>query len=310
MNVLRATKLDSFFDRKNGWSGADGVYAYKHRGGYLFYFSDTVLSNDEEGERVNFELVHNSFALTDSLFQKASFYYDRPALLSPIDHSEFYWLMDGVKEDGALYLFALRVSEGDERAPFYLKGTDLLKIDLSDLAHLKAKVIASFSAEVIYGSAIIKEKDAYYLFCYRDTQPKETILAKTLSLDDPHFLFYQEDGTYKESSFEAKAISTFLPAETKIHHYKDRYYIAYSPNGISKEIRLTSCSQLGETLLEGELVYMCPEANDTDITYNAKIQSELSFDNHFLISYHVNSLNSKRVETTYLYRPHFLEVIL
>ena len=310
MNVLRATKLDSFFDRKNGWSGADGVYAYKHRGGYLFYFSDTVLSNDEEGERVNFELVHNSFAFTDSLFQKASFYYDRPALLSPIDHSEFYWLMDGVKEDGTLYLFALRVSEGDERAPFYLKGTDLLKIDLSDLAHLKAKVIASFSAEVIYGSAIIKEKDAYYLFCYRDTQPKETILAKTLSLDDPHFLFYQEDGTYKESSFEAKAISTFLPAETKIHHYKDRYYIAYSPNGISKEIRLTSCSQLGETLLEGELVYMCPEANDTDITYNAKIQSELSFDNHFLISYHVNSLNSKRVETTYLYRPHFLEVIL
>lgn len=310
MNVLRSTKLDSFFEKKNGWSGADGVYAYKHHGGYLFYFSDTVLSNDKDGKRVNFELIHNSFAFTDSLLQKASFYFDKPALLSPNDPSEFYWLMDGVKEDDTLYLCALRVSEGDKRAPFYLKGTDLLKIDLSDLTHLKAKVIASFSAEVIYGSAIIKEKDAYYLFCYRNKQPKETILAKTISLDDPRFLFLQKDGTYKESSSKAKVISTFLPAETKIHRYKDRYYIAYSPNGISKEIRLTSCSYLGETLLEGELVYMCPEANDTDITYNAKIQSELSSDNHFLLSYHVNSLDSKRVETTYLYRPHFLEVIL
>lgn len=309
MKAHPVKRLDALFNRKNGWSGADGVYAYKYKDGYLFYFSDTILSHDKNGLRKDYELVHNSFAYVDASFKDASFYYDRPALISPSDDS-FYWFMDATKEGDALFLFALKVKEGDEKSPFYLMGTDLLEIDLSDLNHLKAKRIASYPAGLIYGSALIKEEDAYYLFCYRDKSPKETLLAKTLSLSDPHFLFLQEDGPYLESSSKAKVISTFLPAESKIHHCNGRYYVAYSPNGISKEVRLTSFSELGETLKEGELIYLSPEANEVDITYNAKIQSDLCRDNQLIISYNVNSLDNKRVETTYLYRPHFLEVNL
>ena len=69
-------------------------------------------------------------------------------------------------------------------------------------------------------------------------------------------------------------------------------------------------TKLGEEIPPGECIYHCPEMKGEDIAYNAKIQPALSSPTRLVITYNVNSLSPKRVETTYLYRPHFLEVEL
>lgn len=301
-----AKRLEALFDRKRGANGCDGVYAYKYKNGYIFYFSDTVTTRKDNDKLVDFSLTHNSFLFLKKDFSAYKAIIGDKAVISPIENDgSYYWLMDGCIEGDELYLFALKVTDG---APFSLLGSSLLRLALSnegDILH--QEVVASFPKEIIYGSAVIKEGDYYYAFCYTNEEKKKTLLARTSSLENPHFLFLQGDGSYGESTNEALILSSFLGAENKVYHHNGRYWIAYSPYGINKKIRLTSFKKLGEPIKEGKLIYECPEMGGEDIAYNAKIQPAFCSGDRLCISYHVNSLSKRRVEETYVYRPHFLE---
>lgn len=302
---------DELFYRKDGWSGADGIYAFVHHGRLLFYFSDTILSRPgPNNQRKGFRLAHNSFASMDLNGQNASFITHFPACIEA--DSGYYWLQDGLIKKEALYVYALRVEDSKTaRIPFLLKGTDLLKIQLPLKESPSFEVIDSRLDEDLYfGSALIRHGHYYYVFCYTGGARKRTILARTPSLDKPDYEFLQKDGRYSKNNHHPKVLCDFLPAESKIYFENNRYYIAYSPYGISQEVRLTSFTKLGEEIPPGECIYHCPEMKGEDITYNAKIQPALSSPARLVITYNVNSLSSKRVETTYLYRPHFLEVEL
>ncbi len=302
-----AKRLEALFDRERGAHGYDGVYAYKYNDGYLFYFSDTVTTRKDNDKLVDFSLTHNSLLFLKNDFSSYKTIIGDKAVISPIENDgSYYWLMDGYLEGNELYLFALKVVDG---APFSLLGSSLLRLTLSneeDILH--QEVVASFPKEIIYGSAIIEEGDCYYVFCYTNEDNKKTFLARTTSLKKLHFLFLQEDGSYSETIDKAFILCSFLGAENKVYRYKNRYWIAYSPYGINKEIRLTSFEKLGEAIKEGKLIYECPEMSDEAIAYNAKIQPAFSSDGRLCISYHVNSLSERRVKETYIYRPHFLEV--
>lgn len=299
--------LESLFDRKKGANGCDGIYAYSYKGGYLFYFSDTVTTKEKGEKLVDFSLSHNSFLFVDKAFSSKRVYLKENAVLSPEEKDgSYYWLMDGHIEGEELYLFALRVIDG---SPFSLLGSSLLRLSLSPLGEVQEyKAIATFGKEVIYGSSLIKEGDYFYVFCYTNEERKKTLLARTPSLENPRFSFLKNNGRYEEGHENAFPLCSFLGAENKIHKYGNRYWVAYSPYGISKEIRLTSFSALGERIEEGKLVYECPEMAGEDIAYNAKIQPPFSKDGRFIVSYNVNSLKEERVKETYVYRPHFLEV--
>ncbi len=140
--------------------------------------------------------------------------------------------------------------------------------------------------------------------------PKKTLIARTRSLESPSFSFLQEDGAWKEGKEGAKAVSELLGAENKVYRHDGRFYMAYSPGGISKEIRLTSFERIGDPIPKGRLIYECPEFAGEDIAYNAKIQPALSKRGKLIITYNVNSLNPERVKTTPIYHPHFLELTL
>ncbi len=306
MNDL-ASSLESLFDRKSGAHGCDGVYAYSYNGGYIFYFSDTVTTKEENGKLLDFSLSHNSFLFLESDFSSKRIYLKEKAILSPKENDgSYYWLMDGYLSGDELYLFALRVIDA---SPFSILGSSLLRLSLLSLGEKnECELIASFDKKVIYGSALIKEGGYFYVFCYTNEAEKKTLLARTRSLENPNFSFLQNNGGYGNSHENAFVLCSFLGAENKIYKYRNRYWMAYSPFGISKEIRLTSFSALGERIKEGELVHECPEMKGEDICYNAKIQPSFSKGGDLLISYHANSLNEDRVKETHVYRPHFLEV--
>ncbi len=305
--IKTASSLDSLFSRENGAFGCDGVYAYSYNNGYLFYFSDTVTTKKKDGKLVDFKLCHNSFLFVDREFSSSIPYLKEGSILSPNDNDgSYYWLMDGYLEKNELYVFALIVKDG---SPFSLLRSDLLRVSLSPFGEvLRYERIASFPKEVIYGSALIKGGDYFYVFCYSNEAKKKTFLARSDSLENPRFSFLQKNGEYGADYENAFVLCDFLGAENKICKYGERYWMAYSPYGINKEIRLTSFLKLGDPIKEGKLIYECPEMKGEDICYNAKIQPAFSKGGNLIISYHTNSLNEARVKETYVYRPHFLEV--
>lgn len=300
------SQLDSFFAQENGFPGADGIYSYAYRDGLLFYFGDTICR-----ENGGFDLSHNSFLFTGKTLQNPLYSLKRGAFFSPdSDEGSFYWFQDGLLEGDVLYAFALRV-KNDPKAAFLLLGSDILKIDVSSYPEPRLiKRIPLGKPSLLYGNAVLKEGNYYYVFCYTDTSPKRTILARTASLDEPSFSYLQEDGSYAKEIGNPRVLSTLLGAENKVYQCGGRYYLAYSPGGISKEIRLTSFSSLGDLIPEGELIYLCPEHQGEDICYNAKIQPALSNGKNVIVSYNVNSTREARVKETGLYHPHFLEVSL
>lgn len=82
---------DELFYRKDGWSGADGIYAFAYHERLLFYFSDTILSHPgPNGQREGFRLAHNSFASMDINGENASFITRFPACIEA--DSGYYWL--------------------------------------------------------------------------------------------------------------------------------------------------------------------------------------------------------------------------
>ena len=61
--VERSPEFEDLFDRKQGWTGADGTYSVPFNGGTMWLFSDTFFGRVLDGSRVDTQMLNNSMIL-------------------------------------------------------------------------------------------------------------------------------------------------------------------------------------------------------------------------------------------------------
>ncbi|MGE5430905.1 MAG: hypothetical protein ACM3QX_07515, partial [Syntrophomonadaceae bacterium] len=151
----KAEDWTGLLDRNSGWTGSDGIYSIpmnmseKPEGqDHLILFSDTFIGQvDSTGKRINTKMVNNTLAylkgnrpVSDSI----SFMWNNQGSSNPSSMfvpntpnskpGEYYWLMDGVKLQDTIHVFALRVvttTAGDAMG-FDLTGSSVISFNLSE----------------------------------------------------------------------------------------------------------------------------------------------------------------------------------
>ena len=98
MIAKRADEWDKLFHRKNGWTGADGIYSIPISGNEtingsssektLFVFSDTFISRVTNNDRrLDWTIVNNTHALLDGnmpLEEKTQFFWNQDSENQPL----------------------------------------------------------------------------------------------------------------------------------------------------------------------------------------------------------------------------------
>ena len=189
-SALAAPEWTTLFDRRSGWTGADGVYSFPLSGDErpgsgagqrtLIFFSDTFVGTvNDDGSRSDTTMINNSTALllgdqpdpaqlgfhvrTDAKGRARSMVVPR----RPSDPSERYWPNDGVVVDGQVHVFALRIQDAPT-PPFAFKtaGVALLSAPADDAvpfagAHEQVKTplfipsATDGQGEVTFGNAVM-----------------------------------------------------------------------------------------------------------------------------------------------------------
>ncbi len=348
--VERAEDWNDLLNRKSGWTGADGIYSIPMDGceqpqgqDHLLLFSDTFLGQvDAAGKRINSTLVNNTLAYlrgNKPTADSISFMWDQSgagarAVFTPATPSagakDFYWLMDGVKIDSIIHVFALRLNiTGGGAFDFNLNGVVLLSFKLDDDRHpalVQQQDLPFFKNEggvsVVFGQAIMpharasgnKHQDGYiYIYGPRDDgSGKKLVAARVLPenfLDFSQWRFW--NGAEWGEAFNACAgITDRISQEFSVSEMGDQYVLV-AQAGSSVIVRFGE-TPVGPFGFYSE-IYQCPEANISSnvFIYNAKAHPSLSDDNSLLISYNVNTLNfAENINIADIYRPRFIRFSL
>ncbi|MFC5464854.1 DUF4185 domain-containing protein [Lederbergia graminis] len=135
--VEPAPDWTELFHRKEGWSGADGIYSIPFNGcekqgeadktKTIFVFGDTFIGSvdRETNERLDFNMINNSIAIldggkpqedaiefrwnTNEAGDPTSYFVPTTEKGVKIDQS-YYWLQDGISISGIFYCFPLIIS--------------------------------------------------------------------------------------------------------------------------------------------------------------------------------------------------------
>ena len=314
INVKRLLDLDCKFKRYDGWSGADGIFSFVYKDNILMYFSDTFIGKSNElDKRISFELINNSLAISSVDLDKIKFIYNENPVSSVfVTKNGYYWLQDGIIENDYLYIFALRM-ENDifSSIPFKINAVDLIKLSLpfDDSINYCISKTNLLMENIVLGTAIIKEKDYYYIYGYiNDFTDKKLILSRCKSLKSLQLEYLKQDGSFNSSLDNLMILKDNFAAEFKIVKIKNKYYIAYTKGSIGKDIYLLVIDDLF-TPYDKELhIYTCKEYGGNIITYNAKIQLAMSSQDKLVISYNVNTLVNEEHENLDIYRPRFIQI--
>ena len=317
INSIRLSDIDKKFKRYHGWSGADGIYTYNYNGEILMYFSDTFIgdSNDLD-ERLTFDLINNSLAISDIKLNNINFIYPNNPLKSVfIPKQGYYWLEDGIIENNKLYIYALRMyNDIFSNKIFEIKAIDLIELDLPfyNKINYKTYEISNYEIDnIVLGIALIKEGEYYLIFGYiNDGYNKKLILARTKSLINKEYEYLNKDGVFSKSKDNLMILKENFAAESKIIKIKDKFYMAYTKNSIGKDIYLLVIDDLFKPYDKEIYLYECLEHQGNIICYNSKIQSALSNEEELIITYNVNTLVNEEHKNLDIYRPRFIKVKL
>jgi hypothetical protein len=142
-----ATAFGAFtpsFPLKDGWLGADTAASISLDGRHtiLWLFSDTLVRQDSSTNRSGAALVHNSLAITTWNGYSTNIQYfirgrDQNAMTSIFPNpgsdangSWWYWMQDGFKYNGKLYIFLPRF-RNTGAAPGALSGFEQFAVDMA-----------------------------------------------------------------------------------------------------------------------------------------------------------------------------------
>lgn len=281
------------------------------------YFSDTFIGDSNKlDERISFELINNSLAISDIKLNNINFIYPNNPLKSVfIPKQGYYWLEDGIIENDKLFIYALRMyNDIFSNKIFEIKAIDLIELDLpfNNKINYKTYEISKYDKDnIVLGIALIKENEYYLIYGYiSEGHNKKLILARTKSLINKEYEYLNKNSEFSKSKDNLMILKENFAAESKIVKIKDKYYMAYTKNSIGKDIYLLVIDDLFKPYDKEVHLYECEEHKGNIICYNSKIQCALSNEEELVITFNVNTLVNEEHKNLDIYRPRFIKVRL
>jgi hypothetical protein len=332
---------EALFSQSRGWIGADAIYSVTLAPGRtLWLFGDTFVGSIEDGRRRDAVIVNNSVALQTGLRPDAAriaFYFGShgdgqpAALIEPADGRGWFWIYDGIRTAGGLFLFAVQI----ERTPdtsvfgFRLIGNWLCRIENPDDAPDRWQIAqrrlpwstGGGEDQVLFGSALLTADRFLYIYGARDRQiegrlQKSMIVARVRldHLQDLDRWRYYADGRWSPSYREASAISDDVANEYSVSFLPQlgKYVLVYSESGLSPNILARLADNPAGPWGRPIRLYRCPEAgwDQRIFCYAGKAHPEVSMQaGELIVTYVSNATDLELLEAdARLYRPRFLRV--
>lgn len=253
---------DNLFNRKQGWSGADGIYSIPLNSvesleensdkQTLLLFSDTFISRvDEHNKRHNNQMVNNTWAIMrggSPANDKIEFFYKKEADGSAgtqfipnkayAKEKDYFWLMDGIAIGSEVYIFAIRLTEDKSHLyNFKLLGVSLLKTRVTGNGFLE----------------LIAEKETPFFF--KDSEGQETVFGQAImpftkqagyAYGDGYIYIYAPQGSsFGKKMLVARVLPQNLEDFSQWRYWNgekwcdDMYAAAAITDGISQEFSVT-----------------------------------------------------------------------
>ena len=320
----RADDYSSLFNRKEGWTGADGTYSVPlPTGNTLWLFSDTFWGGvTNEGKRApGTRFINNSVAVqrpTGELsFHHGGSRTDPKSVFTPPDGRGWFWLHDAVAQESGKTTVMLGQFDkvGDDALGFQNVGAWLADIEMTATGPQVGNYqkLPDFGEGVFYGASVMTEGDKLYLYGVKDKGTvKDSLLARVpkTEFSNPSSWEFFDGEDWSKNSSEARPITTDVSYEYSVHRAQNGDYVMTSQGGaFSPRVEIRKASSPQGPWSEPVTVWTVPEQNSTDISYNAKAHPELSDERGLLISYNMNSLSWERnLEHADIYRPRFIRV--
>jgi hypothetical protein len=351
----------ALFHRKTpGWTGADGIFAIPLSGTEapggsppktLFIFSDTFIGrvNAQTGARTNANMIHNSMAvLTGNQPDSSNIRFlwagtlgaPRPFFVPSTPRGtastgSWYWLQDGFRHGGNVYLFTILVVQdpsGDPGFQFKENGVTLIKIPLDTngepnvAAHTQRDVPLfhrSGNTTLFFGGAGVLPNTVEagapspdgYLYVYGRLQ---------FGLAVARILPAQIEDTTAWTYWNGSAWSANIATAASVGDGGAELSVTPIPNGpLAGKYLMCSAPLNGDVFVQvgntpvgpfgaRKNVYHPTETNTAlgIYTYNAKIHPSLSpSGSELLLSYNVNTTNwDANLAEASIYRPRFVRL--
>lgn len=332
---------EALFAGDRGWIGADAVYsAALGPDRIIWLFGDTFIGKVEDGRRLDASIVNNSVAIqTGRSAQTAqvTFHYGRhpdgqpEAVIEPEDGRGWFWIYDGIRTAGGLYLFLVQIERSEDPTVFGFRliGNWLGRVENPDeppeLWRIAQKRLPwstdTGKDQVLFGSALLTIGADLYVYGVRDRLiegrlHKGMIVARVPldQLEDLSQWRFYADGQWTALHRKASTISDDVANEYSVSYLPrlGRYVLVYSEGGLSPNILARLATEPTGPWGKPIQIYRCPESGwDTRIfCYAGKGHPEVSTEaGELIVTYVTNATELELLEAdARLYRPRFLRV--
>jgi len=335
--------LDYAASTPNGWTGGDSTYSVRlPDGDLLWLFSDTFLGplNSDGTRPVTAPLVNSTFVRQDgsglSTIQGGTAA-NPEAIMPPPEANHWYWLGDGMisRQNGTDYLQVifqeyLRFGSGDWDWRF-----DQNVVATFSLSNLKdpISVEALPSQAGAWGSALLpasQSGDGYtYIYGIADAPTnKKQRIARVHGSDlgaTGKWQYWTADGWTAYESDTGIGLNG-IANEYSVTKWNNQYVLVTQDSTLAfnnQVFAYTSCSPAGP-FTNQSLVYSMPETgmfgepyhDERIFAYNAHLHPTISSGNRFVMSYNVNTFDSRMTaEGSHytdpsIYKPRFISFTL
>lgn len=246
----------------------------------------------------------------------------------------WFWLQDGVRVKDKFYIFPCIIEQdknGIEGFEFKIKGVAKLKMDIVDFKVDYNSVKMEFAPfyrkegllEYIGPSAIMKEDDTLYFYCYYNEQDKflrHLIVGriKEDKIDDLNNIEYYTGHSWSKDMKDACSLIEHVSCEMSVQKIvegenKNKYLAIFQYDTNSPKVSYSIGESPFGPFTKPRIVYITPEVslyNKTTYTYNAKAHLHLSSPRKILVSYNCNDMSMKCNKADYtIYHPRFISLL-
>lgn len=334
-SVRPAPEIERLFASREGWLGADAIYSIPLPDqSWLWVFGDTLVGTIRDGRRHDVRMVNNSFARQrgfgagarvelllhrDDRGQPSSF-------ITPAAGPGYYWLWDGLVEQGRLYLLATRLTSPGTITAFdwTLRDQALIVVDnpVDPPARWRTRQIGlpfgEFTAEyeALWGLEVLRTNDGVLVFGTtrgNKSEPRNLVVARVApnQIDQPgQWRFWSRAG-WQADARQAGPLTTAVGTEGSLTWLpeRQRWVYIYSPP-LDRRIQMRTARTALGPWSDPVTVYNCPETewNPRVFCYAAKARLVPDRGEELLVSYATNSFEMLPDVTadSRIYQPRFV----
>lgn len=332
---------DAVFERKSGWTGADGAYSVELSDSkILWLFGDTWVGAVRDGRHVKADLVNNSIGIQYGRFLPDAviyFYFNQAgsgevsAFIRPDDGRGWFWPYHGTFNQKGLFIFLVQIerTQSESEGLFAVTGNWLVYVSNPDDSPRQWRIKqlkipwSRFgpSGDTIFGSSVLRQGDHYYI--YGTTEDiidgfhfKHMIVARVPVAQITEFSQWRffSKGQWVTDVSKATRISANMANEYSVSFMEslNKYIVVYSENSTSADISARLAPEPHGPWGEPFHLYTCPEESwhEEIFCYAAKAHPGLATTRDgIVVSYVTNSSNFDRIANdARLYRPRFIRV--